>query len=88
MSNDTELKDKDLQEVSGGNSEQNPVLIKGKIVSYCGNSEFHVELVNGSIISCKLDKKIKLKAISLIVGDTVKVKLDQDNQCKGIIVEI
>ena len=83
-----ELTEKGLQEVSGGSSEQEPVIISGNIFSYCGNLVFRVQLVNGRIVACEMDRKIKLKAIKLTVGDPVKVKLEQDNSCVGIIVEV
>lgn len=88
MPNNKELKEIDLEKVSGGTSEDKPVIMSGKVVSYYGYLKFVVELNNGSRVSCEVDKKIKSKAISLINGDTVKVKLDKEDQTEGIIVDI
>ena len=88
MSDVKALNEKDLQKVSGGSGEQGPVIVDGIIVSYCGNLVFCVELICGHRVSCEMDKKLKSKAVKLIVGDKVKVKLDQYNSCFGIIVEM
>ena len=88
MFNDEELNDRQLQEVKGGSNEKNPAIVKGKIVSYCGYLQFKVELLNGHIISCKVASELRLKPISLIVGDTVGVIVNQDDLSKGTIVEI
>lgn len=87
MLNNKELKEIDLEKVSGGSSEDKPVIMSGKVISYYGYLKFVVELDNGHKVSCEVDKKLKSKAINLINGDDVEVKLDRLDQSEGIIVD-
>ena len=80
------LTGKEMSQVSGG-SQDDEILMLGKIDGVLPNASFRVELDNGSVVEARLSGKLRVASVKLIDGDRVTVKISPCGSTRGIIVD-
>ena len=84
MSDVKELKDDELEEVSGGVKEQ-IIEITGTVVEVLGNSQYKVQYLSREI-TCNVSGKMRQNRIVVNCGDEVVVQLSPYDITRGRII--
>lgn len=71
----------------GENSEQGKNIEIGLVTNALPNTMFRVEIGDGKNVLAHLSGKMRLHRIKVLVGDRVRVELDDYDNTKGRIVQ-